>query len=148
MLNLLYQFLIAALDTLFFAIFFKAPKRCLISCSIVAGTAWSIYYVISINKNFEYITAVFWGTLVGGILAEIFARIKKKPVTIFLIPAIIPLVPGAGMYYTMLYTIENNHKLMLSYGYQTLVTAGTIAVAIIVSSSIFGVWKHIKARMS
>lgn len=148
MLNLLYQFLIAALDTLCFAIFFKAPKRALVSCSIVAGIAWATYYIISLDSKASYVTAVFLGTLVGGILAEIFARIKKMPVTIFLIPAIIPLVPGAGMYYTMLYTIENKHKLMLSYGYETLLTAGTIAVGIIVSSSIFGVWKVIKARMS
>ncbi len=65
------------------------------------------------------------------------ARVIKTPATTFIIYSIIPLVPGWGMYNTMLYSIQGNINQSLSTGLNTLEIAGTIAVGIFLVSSIF-----------
>ncbi|MDK2810897.1 MAG: hypothetical protein PWR27_1606, partial [Petroclostridium sp.] len=70
-------------------------------------------------------------------LSEFFARQFKMPVTIFLTSGIIPLVPGAGLYYTMLELVQNNYAAAISKGVETIFIAGSIAVAIAISSSLF-----------
>ncbi len=138
--KLLFQFFISSCCSLAFSVYFNAPKRALITSGISAGCGWLVYYIVLSNYK-SYATAVFLGTLLIGIISELLARIQKMPVSTFIIPCIIPLVPGGGMYYTMLYAIENNSKLTFLYFYQTLTFAGSIAVAIMVSSSIFKVVK-------
>ena len=49
----------------------------------------------------------------------------KRPVTTFLISGLFPLVPGAGMYYTMLAIVHNDLSEALSTGISTLSTAGS-----------------------
>jgi uncharacterized membrane protein YjjB (DUF3815 family) len=55
------------------------------------------------------------------------ARIIKAPVTIFLICSIIPLVPGSGMYYTMLECVKGSINNALNQGFETLSNAMSIA---------------------
>jgi len=82
-----------------------------------------------------------------NIFSEIFARLLKNPVPIFLIPGIIPLVPGAGMYNTMTALIKNNFDTAIKTGIQTLLIAGSIAIALMLVTSfnwIFKVFQKIK----
>jgi uncharacterized membrane protein YjjB (DUF3815 family) len=144
-LKLLFQFFISSCCSIAFSVYFNAPKRALITSGISAGCGWLVYYIVLLNCK-SYAAAVFLGTLLIGIISELLARIQKMPVSTFIIPCIVPLVPGGGMYYTMLYAIQNNTKLMFSYFYQTLTFAGSIAVAIMVSSSIFKVVKSFKSN--
>lgn len=143
--KMLFEFFIAFMGATSFAVFFKAPKRSLLPCGIISGTGWIIYYSIN-RSNSSSIVAVFFATLIIGLLSEVFARIMKAPVTVFLIPCITPIVPGAGMYYTMLYIMQSNRKLISYYSYQTLMSAGSIAVAIIVSSSVFRLYKSYQIK--
>ena len=43
----------------------------------------------------------------------------KAPVTIFLLPGIFPLVPGAGIYYTAYYFLQGEQELFASKGGET-----------------------------
>ena len=52
---------------------------------------------------------------------------QRCPVTVFLISGIIPLVPGAGVYWTAYYLIMNNTSEALTRGF----TAIRVAVAIV-----------------
>ncbi len=54
-----------------------------------------------------------------GTLGELFARYFKKPATVYIIPGIVPLVPGAGMYYTMLALVEKDFLLAANNGTET-----------------------------
>jgi uncharacterized membrane protein YjjB (DUF3815 family) len=73
---------------------------------------------------------------VAGTYSEILARILKAPVTIFSVISIIPLVPGGGMYYTMLDVIQGNINNSLNTGLNTISSAGSISAGILLASSL------------
>ena len=62
--------------------------------------------------------------------ARFFSVYHKAPVTVFLLPGIFPLVPGAGIYYTAYYFIQGNNALALSNGISTFKVAVALAVGI------------------
>ena len=73
--------------------------------------------------------------LAVAFLSHILARIKKAPVTVFLIAGILPSVPGAGIYRTVYYLIQGDQTLSTHYLISTLHTAGAIALAIFITDS-------------
>lgn len=73
----------------------------------------------------------------AAVMAHTFVRIYKAPVTLFLIAGVLPTVPGAGMYQTVHYILEENEKMAAHYLIQTLEIAGVIALAIFVVDTIF-----------
>lgn len=85
----------------------------------------------------------FISTVVISMYAEIMARIHKVPVTIYLIAALIPLVPGSGIYYTMEYFIDGNIEAFLSTFVHTIAIAGCLAFGILLVSSLVRLWHKI-----
>ncbi len=81
----------------------------------------------------------FLAACMVGLLAGIFSRVYKETATVFTIPGIIPLVPGAGMYYTTLYLINGQLEKAATTGTQTLLMAGSISVGLLVVGSFFKV---------
>ena len=77
--------------------------------------------------------------------AEICASILKKPATIFIIPGIIPFVPGGGIYETMLYSLWGNMELAAVTGFRTLTAAGAIAAGIALVSAFYHMGRKIRA---
>ncbi|MEZ0535807.1 threonine/serine exporter family protein [Caldicellulosiruptoraceae bacterium PP1] len=134
MINFLVQVIAACLASIFFAVLYNAPKRILIICGISGGIGWGVYLYF-LNLTNSNAVASFFAALSVNILAEIFARIFKAPVPLFLIPGIIPFVPGAGTYNTMTALIKNQTQKAIEIGTQTLLIAGSIAVALMFVSS-------------
>ncbi|MDR2458316.1 MAG: threonine/serine exporter family protein, partial [Clostridiales Family XIII bacterium] len=64
------------------------------------------------------------------------SRAGKDATTIFIIPCIIPLVPGTQMFYTMYYIIKYNFEESLGYGIEALFCAGAIAIALVFTATI------------
>ena len=61
----------------------------------------------------------------------------KAPATVFLIPSIIPLVPGGRLYYTMRAIVDGDADSAKIYAMETIVIALGIAVGIVVISLVF-----------
>ncbi|MDD4773178.1 MAG: threonine/serine exporter family protein, partial [Eubacteriales bacterium] len=76
------------------------------------------------------LSAYFLGTLFVAAIGEIMARVMKIPSSVFVIPAIIPLVPGYGLYLSMLLLVQNDFYGFIKTGTQTLFAAGIMAFAI------------------
>lgn len=129
------QVLAAFFGSLFFSIIFNISKNQLFYCGICGASSWFVY-IITLPLTNSIITASFFGALMASILSQIFARIRKTPVTVFQIPGVIPLVPGAGMYKTLYYVVAEDYSKSNYYGMQTLQIAGCIAIAMILISSI------------
>lgn len=129
------QFILAYLSTLGFTILFNIPRKNILAASFIGASGWLIYYTYNYHSNSKIIAA-FWGAFLVGILGEIFARLKKEPATLFIIPGIIPLVPGAGMYYTMINIVENKLSDAAKIGTETLLIALSIAIGLILATSI------------
>lgn len=128
--NSLYAFI----ATFGFCILFNIRGKNLFYTSLGGGVTW-FFYLLADHFSRSNIFALFIASIVAGIYSEIMARVLKSPVTTFSICAIIPLVPGGGMYNTMLQLIQGNVNNSLTTGLATLSSAGAIAVGILLASS-------------
>jgi uncharacterized membrane protein YjjB (DUF3815 family) len=75
-------------------------------------------------------------SIVFSIYSEIMARVLKTPVTLLVICAMLPLVPGAGMYYTMYDVVKGDISSSISTGLSTIASAGTLALGIILVTTL------------
>lgn len=75
---------IAAFAAIFaFAMALEIPKKYLINCGFIGAAGWFVYLVVMQRSGM--MTANLLGAAAITLLAHFFARIKKAPVTIFLI---------------------------------------------------------------
>jgi uncharacterized membrane protein YjjB (DUF3815 family) len=81
--------------------------------------------------------------LAASLASRFIARFKKMPITITLLPGIIPLVPGAGMYFTMISLLQEDYKNAVYKGTETLLVATAIASAVIIAASIYNLFDSI-----
>ena len=86
------------MGTIGFAVMFNVPMRFYLCCGFTGTAGWMAYYAI-VNGDMSAVTASFFGTLAVVLISRILTVLMKCPITIFLVPGIIPLVPGAGIYY-------------------------------------------------
>jgi len=133
----------AFLSSLGFGVLFNIRGKNLIIASLGGGLAW-LTYLISGRLQPSLVFSLFLASMVGSIYSEIMARLYKNPVTMFIICAIIPLVPGGGMYYATLEAVKGNFTVALTKGAETLFSAGAIAVGIVLVASISTIFKKIK----
>lgn len=80
--------------------------------------------------------ASFVGTLAVVLISRILTVRKKCPITIFLVSGIIPLVPGAGIYYTAYYLVTGQMSLAAVKGLEAVKIAFAIVLGIIFVVSI------------
>jgi len=135
------SFLYSFLATIAFAVLFQAPKRTLIISGVIGAIGWVVFVYLRQHLEYNSFHANFLATVALSLISELSARMFKQPATVFLIPGIIPLVPGLGMYQGMKQIIEKSYD----NGVTTLLTAGTdsaaIALGIMVIASFFRVIK-------
>lgn len=129
-LNLTGCFLAAAL----FALLFRTPARLIVpaSLSAAAGYALSLWAGAKIGAEWA---GIFLGSLLAALIGEWMARRLRAPATIFLTVSVIPMVPGAGLYNTMLALVQNRYDDAAAAGSNTMLSAGAIALAISIAAS-------------
>lgn len=131
----MYSGIAAILASLGFGVLFNIRGNRLIVAALVGG-AGGICYSLLFYYHVSVIMSLFWAALLISILSEIASRKLKSPVTTFLICALIPLVPGGGMYYTMLEVVRNHYDLAMQKGFETLIQAGAIVLACTLVASV------------
>ncbi len=112
-----------------FALLFGLPRRYLFAASLGGLLAWGVYLLAD-----GFLHAAFLSNLLAAafsiLYAEALAHLLKCPATLFLTPAILPLVPGGSLYETMSHVVRGETELARSCGTATLSTALAIAVGI------------------
>ena len=127
---LLIQLAAAFCGTVCFAILFHVPPRHLWCCGICGMAGWLVYW-LSMQYQPDTVVASFLAVIPMAVSARACAILRKAPVTLFLIPGIFPLVPGAGIYYTVYYFIMGMNDACLAKGVETLKIAVAIALGIV-----------------
>ena len=121
----------------FSVMFHVGWKRMPVTC-LGGALGWFVYLILDLESDvLGYLAA----TIVIAIYSEIMSRVCKVPATLFLTTAILPLVPGGGMYYTMEHCILGETEQFVETGLHTLALAGAIAVGVILVSSMVRMWK-------
>lgn len=136
---ILKNFIFAFLATVGFSVILNVPKKSIYLCSVCGAAGWSVYIFFR-EIGVDNINANLYTSICIGIMGEIFARLNKEPVTVFIIPGIFCIVPGYGIYNTMKSLMEKNYVQASIVGFETIFVAGAIATGIIIVSSIFKVF--------
>lgn len=129
------QVINAIFASLGFGIIFNIRGKKLVFAALGGGLSW-FFYLFLIENKIGNILALFLSSIIFSIYSEICARYLKTPVTTIVICALIPLVPGSGMYYTMYETIRENIHGAVELGLQTIYSAGSLALGVIFVSTI------------
>ncbi|MEH0157613.1 threonine/serine exporter family protein [Limibacter armeniacum] len=124
----------ALIGSLGFSIIFNIRGKHLIFASLGGGISW-FCYEIGLALEQSSVVSMFMATCMVTVYSEILARRMKIPATIVIISSVIPLVPGGGMYYTMLESVNGNEVGFLKKLTITLFEAGAIAIGIVLVSS-------------
>lgn len=103
----------------------------------VGGVATWMSYLLLRELGIGIYGMNFFASVVAAVYSEGMARSRKYPVTSYLVISSIPLLPGAGIYYTMSFGLEGNMQAALQKGLETAGIAGSIAVAILLVSTVF-----------
>lgn len=131
--------------TIGFSVFLNAPKSTLFPCGFVGAMGWtSFYFFNQVTKN--NILANFIAALLVSYISEILARKLKQPAIIFAIPGVIPLVPGLGMYNTMLYLIQNDYNNAIAKGADVLFVGGAISLGVLIITSLAKTFRLISMK--
>ena len=130
------QVLGAFLGVISVSIIYGIDRKFFIYCGAGGAVGWMVYLLLGKMSHSEAFR-IYCAAAVVALLAHIFARVFKAPVTIYLIPGILPLVPGLGMYRTVYYMIEADTAMASRYFQTTMEVAGCIALAIFTMDTFF-----------
>lgn len=119
-----------------FCILFNVHGRGLVLCIIGGAAAWMVYLLCGALGCDVYAANLF-AAVFAALYAEIMARVRKCPATPYLVIATIPMLPGAGVYYTMSLGLEGSMMASVAKGLQTIGIAGSLAVGILLVSTVF-----------
>ena len=112
-------------------------------CALGGVLTWFVY-CITLELGGNEIASYFWGALAASFYSEIMARIRRFPAISYLVVSVFPLIPGAGVYYTMNYAVQGEMELFASKGMQTAAIAGIMAVGILLGSTAFRMYSDWK----
>lgn len=118
-----------------FVILFNVHGWGLSLCALGGVVTWMAYLLCGELGLGPY-GANFIAAAVAAVYAEGMARARKYPVTSYQVISAVPLLPGAGIYYTMSLGLNGSTQLALQKGFETAGIAGSIAAAILLVSSV------------
>lgn len=139
------QCLYAFIGCIGFAILFNIHGPGGILCALGGFLSWAVY-CISMELGSTDIVAYFWSALFASVYSEIMARIRKYPAISYLVVSIFPMIPGAGVYYTMNHAVRGQMDLFADKGMHTAAVAGIIAVGILLGSTVFRMYSDWKSH--
>lgn len=134
------------LASLGFGVLFNIKGKNLILAGLT-GTVGAVLYKCGLYFGMGQIYSNFLGSVGLALCGEILARKCKTPVTTFVVCALIPLVPGGGMYRTMLEVIKGNINDALSVGLETLSIAAVLALGILVVSTFTALYLKLRKNI-
>ena len=139
----------------------KLPSIITITIALVTSFFGSIGYAYTFNTNSKRLIGAGFGGLIGwmaylvsgyfmfsepmkyfiaaiviNVYSEIMAVREKAPSTVFLVSAIMPLVPGGMLYRTMRFAVTKEWKNFGKSGVETLSVALALALGMLIANSV------------
>ncbi|MBE6957435.1 MAG: threonine/serine exporter [Ruminococcaceae bacterium] len=117
-----------------FCLLFNIHGPGMLICGSGGALGWLVYLLIGLGTG-----AVFPRYLVAAVVitlySELMSRVRHCPVTSYLIVALLPLVPGGGIYHAMRHCLSGNNQQFLSTLLETFGIAGALALGALLGSS-------------
>ena len=128
-----------------FSILFNIHGPGMFLCAL-GGIAAYAAYILTVRLGFQPGSGIFVGTMLSALYSEIMARVRKYPTICYLVVSIVPLIPGASLYYTMRRAADGAMDKFVSQGLFTAETAGIMAASIILVSSLVKIYYAKKSK--
>lgn len=113
----------------------------IIYTSLGGALGWLVYLLMEAAGGTRAVAAFAAGVAIS-LYSETMARVRKCPASGYLLIAFFPLVPGAGLYYTMEHLLNGDQAGFQSSGYDTLAMAGGLALGVLLISSLVRMLNH------
>ena len=130
--EIIIQCIACVFATMFFGKLLGQPRQTLLYTALIGLNGYILYLLLGGST-----LAFFVCGLVSGLLCELTARLKRMVTTLFFISAIIPIVPGLGLYRTMMFVAAEDYERALVVGTETLVGIGAIALGLTIATAVF-----------
>lgn len=129
------QVVTAFFGSLGFAMLFHVHGHRIWLAAFGGAAVWAIYLLTGLFTD-----SVFWGFTLASMAAtcygEWMARREKTPATLFLVPAVLPMIPGGSLYDTMYYAVNGDYIHFAATGMKTVEMAAAISIGILIASSV------------
>ena len=105
------------------------PGKLIAGCGGALG--WLVYLLAG-----KTILAGFFAAMAISLFSEVMARIRRCPVTGYQLVALLPLVPGAGIYHAMQFCVAGQTQAFLSTLLHTFGFAAALSVGAMLTTSV------------
>lgn len=95
-----------------FSVLFNIHGLGILICAVGGGLGWLVF-LVTVPMFHSDLLQSFAAAVFISAYSEVMARIRKCPVTAYLLVAFFPLVPGGGIYYAMEHAINGETDLFL-----------------------------------
>ena len=128
------QLLVSFTGSLGFAYLFKLKGKNALWAGVAGGFAWFVYLFLE-ALGVKYGLCMLAAGFALGCYAEIMAIKMKMPKTAYVAVGIIPLIPGASLYYMMFNFIQGEYEIFNQYALKAVITSVTIAGGLLIAMS-------------
>ena len=140
---LVYECIASAFGCLGFCILFNVHGKGITFCMLGGVICWLSYSIVESLGGGDGMATLI-ASFVTAVYSEVMARVRKCPAIGYLVLGLIPLIPGASLYYTMNYAVRGNMVMFSVQGMKTIELAGLMAAGVLVVSTamrMYLVWK-------
>lgn len=141
------QVAMAAVGTLGFSIYFRVSEKNVIASTVGGAIGWAVYLLI-----FHWCEDLFFSNFVAAFVvyfwSVVMARVLKAPSNTYLIPGIIPLLPGNALYYTMSGIVNSNREMFTQNGINTVLVTFGMAAGMVAGTVLFHYVLKFNKRLS
>ena len=144
MIDSLMIYISAFTSSFFFALLYESKMRLAI-VSAFCGLFGKLIFDMMDGVNI--VLQFFVPTVIMCIYAEIFARVCKVPVMVITTIGILPIVPGMRFYNTIDSLLNSHVADFYSYGVDTLLSMGAMAIGLVLVSSFARMLKMVQRKV-
>lgn len=134
------QLLWAAVGSLGFCLLFNVRTRRIPHILLGAVVTWFLYLAVEYWGQTVFVCSLI-ASVFATIYCELLAHGLKAPVTAFLMPVLVPLIPGGGLYNTVYNLITGDEARCQRYMNDTVMTCLGIVLGITGVLFLIQYWK-------
>ncbi len=137
------QMLTAVVGTIGFSLIFRVRLIHLPFVAFGGLLSYFVYYSLE-QLGWNLFLISFLSAVVGAVYSELAARFRRAPVIVFVLPSMVPIIPGGALYRTMDSLISENYTALfnnfggtvsIGLGMAGGIVAVSVLAAVIVSIS-------------
>ena len=119
----------AFFGTVGFAMLVHVPKRSWFASGLIASFSYLVYWG-SLRLGLSDPSSIFLGSFFGSLAGQLCARRMKIIGTVFLMSAVVPVVPGLGLYRMMAFLGQGRTVDGVNMGIHAMITVAMIALGL------------------